>query len=109
MAKNFQILLDKMSPSRRAKVARRVKAQIARMPLNELRRARGLTQEQLAEALNLKQASISKIERQADMYVSTLRRFIESLGGTLRITASFPDGDVVVEQFEQILGKDQAA
>lgn len=109
MAKDFQVLLNRMSPTRRARVARRVQRAMAKMPLNELRRARGLTQEQLAAALDLKQASISKIERQTDMYVSTLRRFIESLGGTLRITASFPGGDVVVDQFEKLVGTDQAA
>jgi hypothetical protein len=50
----------------------------------------------------MNQAAISKLEHQSDMYVSTLRRFVAALGGELRIVAHFPQGDVVVNQFEDI-------
>jgi transcriptional regulator with XRE-family HTH domain len=65
------------------------------MKLDELRRARHLSQEQLAEAWGKDQAAVSRIEHQTDLYVSTLRRFIEAAGGELCITARFPDGDPV--------------
>ena len=65
---------------------------MASMPLAEIRRAIGLTQIELAETLELGQGNVSKIERQADMYLSTLRRYVEALGGTLHLTAEFPDG-----------------
>jgi transcriptional regulator with XRE-family HTH domain len=67
--------------------------------LAALRKARDLTQEQLAEELEVPQGSVSKVERQADMYVSTLRRYIEAMGGALYIVAHFPDADVNVDLF----------
>jgi hypothetical protein len=50
----------------------------------------------------MKQASISKLERRADMYISSLRRFVEAMGGQLEITAKFPEGDVRINQFEDL-------
>lgn len=61
------------------------------LSLAELRRARALTQDQLAADLNVGQASIAKLERRTDMYLSTLRRFVEAMGGELEIVAKFPD------------------
>jgi len=61
--------------------------------LNELRRARKLTQEQLAERLGIRQSNVSKLERRADMHVSTLRDVVEAMGGELRLTARFADGE----------------
>ena len=61
------------------------------LSLAELRRARALTQDQLAADLNVGQASIAKLERRTDMYLSTLRRFVEAMGGELEIVARFPD------------------
>ena len=75
---------------------------IAAMPLYELRQARHLSQEQLATVLEKKQGSISRIEKQTDMYISTLRSYIEAMGGKLEIIARFPEGDVHVNQFEEI-------
>jgi DNA-binding XRE family transcriptional regulator len=81
--------------------ARRQKEQLLReMPLQELRHARDLTQTALAETLNVAQSEISKIEKRTDMYVGTLRRYIEGMGGRLEIVAHFPDGDVRITQFE---------
>ena len=62
------------------------------MPLAEIRRAIGLTQVELAASLDIAQGSVSKIENQADMYISTLRKFVHALGGELHLTAAFPDG-----------------
>lgn len=58
--------------------------------LGELRRARAMTQERLAADLHVNQASIARIERRNDMYLSTLRRFVGAMGGELEIVARFP-------------------
>jgi transcriptional regulator with XRE-family HTH domain len=72
---------------------------LAEMPLHELRRARELSQEHLAREMNQGQSAISRLERRTDMYISTLRRYVQALGGELDIIARFPDGSVRVEQF----------
>ena len=101
MARKFQELRDKMSPESRAR-ANALAAQLrAAMPLVELRRARQLSQEQLAATLGEKQPSISRLEQRTDMYVSTLRRYIEAMGGQLDIVARFPDGEVSINQFAE--------
>jgi len=69
------------------------------MALDDLRAARELTQENLADVLHINQAAVSKLERRTDMYVSTLARFIEAMGGQLEIRAVFPDGAVRITQF----------
>ncbi len=61
-------------------------------PIRELRQAWHLSQEQLASILLMEPASISQLERGTDMYISTLRRYIEARGGKLDIIAHFPDG-----------------
>ena len=72
------------------------------MALTELRQARRLSQEELATTLQIKQAAISKMEKRTDMYLSTLRRFIEAMGGKLDIVARFPEGQVRISQFEKL-------
>ena len=61
---------------------------------------RKLTQENLAEILHVNQAAVAKLENRVDMYVSTLRRFVEAMGGQLVISASFPEGAVRITHFE---------
>lgn len=68
--------------------------------LARLRDVRRKTQLQLAETLGISQATVSKIERQSDMYISTLRGYIDALGGRLEISAIFPDGTVRVSLSE---------
>lgn len=101
MAKSFKTLERKMSAEARARAEEKAKRMIAEMPLQELRNARKLTQEKLAESLNVNQAAVSKLERRADMYVSTLREFVRAMGGELEITARFPEGVVRITQFEE--------
>lgn len=91
-----------MSPSAQKKAQAKTKKMLIEMPLQELRQARLLSQERLAEILVTKQANISRIERRTDMYISTLRTYIEAMGGTLDIVAKFPDGEVHVNQFSDI-------
>ena len=102
MTHKFSELVEKMSPERRARIAEKVKAAIAEMPLNELRNARGLSQKMLAEALHIQQPAIAKLEKRTDMYISTLRSHIEAMGGELEVVARFPDGDVRISNFSQI-------
>src|SRR5690348_7359613 len=80
------------------------------MALDELREAQNMTQEHLAKVLNVKQSAISKMERRADMYVSTLQSFVKAMGGELRIEAVFPQGGrVEINQFRRRAKKSIAA
>lgn len=89
--KKWSEVRDKyISPERQAVIADAVRH--ASVSLRALRKARVMTQEQLAESLSMAQGDISKLEHRADLYVSTLRRYIEAMGGELKIVASFPDG-----------------
>ena len=99
MAKNFKGLQAKMTPEARTRSEAKAERMIREMALDELRAARALTQEHLSRLLGVKQSAVSKLERRADMYVSTLRQFIQAMGGTLEIRAVFPDGDVRITQF----------
>lgn len=92
--RNFSELRAKMSSERRARNAEATKAMLAELPLQELRHARELTQATLAETMECGQDEISKLERRADMLVSTLRRYVEAMGGQLDIVATSPDGEV---------------
>jgi len=56
-----------------------------------------LTQVELARKLGLAQATVSKVEGQADLYLSTLRRYIEAMGGYLELRAVFPDAEVILD------------
>jgi len=87
-------LRAKMTPESRAWAEAETKRLIAEMPLNSIRRARELTQEDLAAILEIDQSEVSKIERRTDMYVSTLARFIRAMGGELEIRAVFPDQSI---------------
>ena len=100
MAKSFKKLRAKMSPASKElsdKIARELRQEIH---LTELRRALDISQEELGELLDKKQAAISRLERRSDMHVSTLREFIKALGGKLEIIASFPDASYHIKQFE---------
>lgn len=72
------------------------------MALEELRDARRMTQQELAQTLKVDQSAVSKLEHRTDMYVSTLRRCIAAMGGQLEIQAVFPEGTVRINQFEQL-------
>ena len=101
MAKQFRDLVAWMSPESRARSDALYRQLLAEMPLQELRRALDLTQQQVAATLGINQVAVSKMEGQTDMYVSTLRRFVEAMGGELRIVARFPQGAVEISQFKR--------
>src|SRR5260370_22446825 len=101
MAKQYKLLRETMSPDARNQSEVRARRMLTEMALDELRHAREKTQQDLARLLNVNQAAISKLESRIDMYVSTLRKYVEALGGQLEITARFPDGTTVrITQFE---------
>ena len=102
MAKKFRALIADWPPERLAAVEARVQQTLAEMRLQELRKARRLSQVALAKKLKAQQATISKLERRADMYVSSLRQYIGALGGELEIIARFPEGAVRINQFQDL-------
>ena len=99
MSRPFSELRAKMSPAAQADAREVTEQLIKAMPLQELRTALKRTQDELARELGIKQAAVSRLERRADMYVSTLRRFIQAMGGELDIIARFPEGQVKLSQF----------
>lgn len=102
MAKKFSVLRAQMSAESQARAAELTAELLREMSLNELRLSRQLSQEELADTLESSQSSISKLERREDVFVSTLRRYIESMGGELVIIARFPEGDVRINQFSAV-------
>lgn len=64
--------------------------------LSQIRKEKGVLQTELAESLGVKQAEISKIESRNDLYVSTLRTYVEALGGQLELRARFPDKEIAI-------------
>lgn len=100
MAKSFRTLLAKMPPESQARVKARANEMMEEIALQELRKALNLTQEQVAEAMQLNQGVVSKMEHQSDIYVSTLRKFVTAMGGRLKLVAIFPDREVVINQFD---------
>ena len=88
MAKNLNDVLDALPPKRRAKVEQRA-GELA--TLKDLRLAVAHTQQELAASLGVGQDAISRIERRSDLLLSTLRRYIQAMGGELDLVARFPN------------------
>src|SRR5580698_3444554 len=93
-------LKDKMkelSPAQRRKVKARAAQLIAEeMTLRELRHARKLTQVRVAKTLGISQDSVSRLEKRSDLLLSTLRKTVKAMGGSLSLVAEFPDRAPVV-------------
>jgi len=104
MAKPFKTLTDKMSPERKARAEARAGRMLLEMDLQELRQhCTELTQEEVAELLNVTQAYVSKFERGEDALLSSLYAHVRALGGELELRARFPGRDEVrVTQYEQL-------
>jgi len=109
MAKNFKQLQKKMPPPARTRSQAKAEQMIREMALDELRAALDLTQEQLAEVLHVNQAAISKVERRSDMYISTLRRIVEAMGGELEIRVILRDGVIRIKQFGELRKRGQSS
>lgn len=106
--RSFAELRARMSPEAKAKAEAKAQHLGEEMDLAEVRRALKLSQEEIGQALQIKQGSVAKIEKRADMYVSTLRRFIEAMGGELEIIARFPDHAVKIRNFADLNEKENA-
>jgi transcriptional regulator with XRE-family HTH domain len=90
---NVEEIIAALPPERRAKILARGRQLIAKeKALRHLRQARNLTQKSMATLLGMDQAGVSKIEHRSDMLLSTLRSYVEAMGGSLRLLAEFPDG-----------------
>lgn len=79
-------------PETRARIEAEARRLSDDLHLSQLRKARGLTQEAMAELLGVSQAEVSKMERRTELYVGTLRKFIEAMNGELVLAARFRDG-----------------
>ncbi|VGO13493.1 Putative antitoxin HigA2 [Pontiella desulfatans] len=102
MSKSFKKLLADMPEERLEKIKIKTEVLKNELALKELRQAMELTQEELAKELHVNQAAVSKFESQSDIYISTLRKILFAMGGELRIVAHFDDGDVLINQFDDI-------
>lgn len=109
MARKFSELTKNLSPERRERIEATKAFLRPEMELAELRQALALTQATLAEALNVKQGEVSKIENRTDVFVSTLRRFIQAMGGDLEIRAVFPDRAVTIKNFSSLAQGESSA
>lgn len=92
---SIQKLRERMTPEAR----KRATLKAREMMISEIRREAGFTQEQVAEVLGIRQPSLSKLESQNDMQISTLRKIVNALGGELEIIAHMPAGDIRIRQF----------
>ena len=96
MARDVNEIIDALPASRRRRIEKRASDLIREeMTLQQLRRARAMTQVKLAKRLGVAQKQVSEIEKRTDMHISTLRRSIEALGGKLSLIAEFPDRNPV--------------
>jgi predicted transcriptional regulator len=102
MAHDYQKLRNRMSGDQLAQSEVQAKERMTEMLLAEIRKEVGLTQEDLAAAMDIKQPSLSKLESQDDMQISTLQRLIHALGGELELVAHMPGGDIRIRQFAEM-------
>ena len=101
MAKAFDDLVKRVTSKKtQAKAARRAQELLGELLLSEVRHLAGKSQQEVAATLGMKQPSLSKLEKQDDMQISTLRKIITALGGELEVLARFPKGTVKIDQFD---------
>ncbi|MCY3570970.1 MAG: XRE family transcriptional regulator [Chloroflexi bacterium] len=98
----FSELTRDWEPERLERVREGADKLLREMRLHELRRARELTQQDLAERLQVNQPAVAKMEQRADVYVSSLRHYIEAVGGRLKVVAEFPEGEVAITNFSEV-------
>lgn len=97
MPTKWNDLKHKASPEVRAHLKREAHAELQRIGFDKLRSARQKTQIAVAAKLRVGQGSVSRIEKQSDFLLSTLREYVGALGGQLELRVVFPDGDFVIE------------
>src|SRR5271165_4339562 len=100
MAKSFDELVEQTTTKRtRQRAVARTRELLGELLLSEIRERAGKSQRQVADALGIKQPSLSKLEKQSDMQISTLRRIVNARGGELEVRAKFPKVTVAIDQF----------
>lgn len=92
MARPLSELIRKVSKNVENAANAKAAEMLAEMDLDEIRKVRHLTQNQVAEALQITQPSVAQLEKRNDVYISTLRNYLSSVGAKLELVASFPDG-----------------
>ena len=101
MTKNYDPVpvdevMAELAPERRARIrARAVELIAEEIGLRDLRRGKRFTQSQVAERLGGRQVYVSRLEKRADMKLSTLREYVQAIGGDLQLLVTFPEGDAV--------------
>ena len=97
MSRNVNDIINNLSPMQRKKVETRAAQLIAeQMTLQQLRQACKLRQEKVAKSLRIGQEGVSKIEKRGDLLISTLRDYVEAMGGQLSLVVEFPDREPVI-------------
>jgi transcriptional regulator with XRE-family HTH domain len=100
MARKFSELEARMPAASRQRAQAKAQRLLAELLLPEIRHLTGMTQVELSRALGIKQPTLSRLEAQGDMQVSTLKRIVEALGGELDIVVHLPAGDYRLGQFK---------
>jgi len=92
MARTLEEVVASLPKKQQKRIEKRFQDMKAEyMALQDLRKAMELTQEEVAAELNMKQGNLSRLEKRSDLMISTLRKYIEAMGGSLNIVAEFPD------------------
>jgi transcriptional regulator with XRE-family HTH domain len=95
--KTLDQIVKKLPAERRAKIAARAGALIGEeIALRHLRKAQRLTQERMAQLLGIGQDSVSRLESRSDLLLSTLKSYVEAMGGSLKLVVEFPDSVAVL-------------
>jgi DNA-binding XRE family transcriptional regulator len=104
MPNSLQDKLNQLPLERQAKIRARANQLIAEeMSLRDLRLARKLTQEKMAELLHIRQEGISRLEKRSDLHLSTLHDVVQAMGGELRLVVEFPDRPpVILSGFQEL-------
>lgn len=95
MSRTLNDIMTGLPEERRQRIEARAATLLEQEILRQLRKALGLSQKDLAGLMHITQPAVSKLERQTDMQLSTLAGIVQAMGGTLEITARFPDREPV--------------
>jgi predicted XRE-type DNA-binding protein len=110
MAKSHEEVMASLPARRRERIKARAKELIEEeMTLRDLRSVQQLTQERVAELLGIEQDSVSRMERRADMLLSTMSSYVEAMGGRLRLIAEFPNRQPYSVKLSDLTAKPVAA
>jgi hypothetical protein len=97
MATPWKEIKFKFSEEERRQIRREAAAELDRIGFSKLRLARQQTQVALAERLDIPQTAVSRMERRTDLLLSTMRGYVEALGGKLELRVVFPDGEFILD------------